>query len=79
MDRDMYHGILDQQLLHFMRKPKMDQGWVFQQDNYPKHTDETTKEWLKKHIKVLELPSQSPNQSPIENLWSELEIWVALA
>ncbi len=36
------------------------------------------KEWLKKkHIKVLEWLSQSPDLYPIENLWRELKVRVA--
>ncbi|KAK3516426.1 hypothetical protein QTP70_011958 [Hemibagrus guttatus] len=62
MNGAMYREILGKNLLPSARALKMKRGWVFQHDNDPKHTARATKEWLcKKHFKVLEWPSQSPD------------------
>ncbi len=64
MDGPMYH---QDQGIEPARALKMGRGWIFQHDNDPKHMAKATKEWhKKKHIKVLEWPSQSPDQSLVK-------------
>ena len=59
MNGAVYQDIFGNNLLPSVRALKMGCGWVFQHDNEP------TKEWLKKkHTKVQEWPSQSPDLNP---------------
>ncbi len=49
MDSVKYQQILHENLTASARKLQMGRGWIFQQDNDPKHTSKSTQKWFTEH------------------------------
>lgn len=74
MTGQKYVEILKNNLEESARMLGIEDDFVFQQDNDPKHTSKVAKEYFdSKKIFVLLWASQSPDMNPIEPLWVEIK------
>ncbi|GFW91891.1 transposable element Tc1 transposase [Trichonephila clavipes] len=70
----MLWGCVDHNGAESDKKLSMENNFIFQQVNDPKHTAIVTKTWLLYHApRRLEMPPQSPDLNPIEHLWMPLD------
>ena len=77
MKKEEYHQILVKHAVPSGLR-LLGNGWVFQQDNDPKHKSKLCNAYLRRkedsgHLKLMIWPPQSPDLSPIELLWDEVD------
>ena len=71
MKKHSYLAVLQENPQSSANSFNMGNTRLFQQGKDPKHTAKIVKKWLNRNkVRMLELPSQSPDLNPIENLWA---------
>ncbi|GFX92220.1 transposable element Tcb1 transposase [Trichonephila clavipes] len=72
----MYASVLSDHVYPFMRIVFPQDGGNYQQDIAEFHTTDSVRAWFKEHqdqFIVLPCPENSPDLSPINNLWNPLD------
>lgn len=71
---EQYIQILEQNLPGVRRSLFNNRSYTFQQDNAKPHTSRVTTAWFRRNrIKPMQWPANSPDLSPIENIWRYLK------
>ncbi|HZM25482.1 MAG TPA: IS630 family transposase [Anaerolineales bacterium] len=70
----LYISILESTMLPAAEDWFGDEHWTYLQDSDPKHTAQSTQDWLRDHVPEFITPEQwaprSPDLNPIENIWA---------
>jgi hypothetical protein len=78
MRKEEYHSILVHHAMPSGKRLYGNEKWIFQQDNDPKHSSKLCKKYLERkqesgQMVTMDWPPQSPDLSPIELLWEEMD------
>ncbi|KMQ81612.1 transposable element tcb1 transposase, partial [Lasius niger] len=74
MTAERYIDILYENLEESLLKLDLENNFIFQQNNDPKHKAKKITAFFKSNkVKLLECPPQSPYLNPIGNLWAYLD------